>query len=134
MRIAARWADEFNITSAGPEQAADRVERLLATLEAAGRDPASMTRSTMVGVLVGEDRAAVHEREQRLLHVLEAEAGGEAWLAERRRRWIMGTPDEARAAVERFATAGIERIMLQDFLPWDLEMIDLLGAELVGRV
>jgi F420-dependent oxidoreductase-like protein len=134
MRIAARWADEFNITSAGPEQAAEKVEQLIATLEAAGRDPASMTRSTMVGVLVGADPAAVHEREQRLLRVLEAEEGGEAWLAERRRRWIMGTPDEARAAVERFAAAGVERIMLQDFLPWDLEMIDLLGAELVGRV
>ena len=27
-----------------------------------------------------------------------------------------------------------ERIMLQDFLPWDLEMIDLMGKEIVGRV
>jgi len=134
MRIAARWADEFNITSAGPEQVADKVGRLRATLETAGRDPASLTCSSMVGVLVGADEAEVGEREQRLLRALGAEEGGEAWLAERRRRWIMGTPDEARATVARFAEAGVERIMLQDFLPWDLEMVDLLGSELVGRI
>ena len=42
---------------------------------------------------------------------------GEAWLEERRDRWVYGTPDEARAQLERFAEAGMERIMLQDFLP-----------------
>ena len=36
--------------------------------------------------------------------------------------------------VRRFAEAGIERIMLQDFLPWDLDMIDLMGEVLVGQV
>ena len=49
-------------------------------------------------------------------------------------RWIIGTPDEARAMIRRFADAGVERIMLQDFLPWDLEMVDLMGAELIGKV
>ena len=58
---------------------------------------------------------------------------GEAWLEERRNRWVYGTPDEARAQLERFAAAGLERIMLQDFLPWDLDMIDVMGEELVGR-
>ena len=33
--------------------------------------------------------------------------------------------------VEQFAAAGVERLVLQDFLPWDLEMIDLLGEVLV---
>ena len=49
------------------------------------------------------------------------------WLDERPQRWIIGTPDEARARSRRFADAGVERIMLQDFMPWDLEMIDLMG-------
>jgi alkanesulfonate monooxygenase SsuD/methylene tetrahydromethanopterin reductase-like flavin-dependent oxidoreductase (luciferase family) len=59
---------------------------------------------------------------------------GEAWLDERRQRWVHGTPDAARAQLQRFADAGLERIMLQDFLPWDLDMIDVMGEELVGRV
>jgi alkanesulfonate monooxygenase SsuD/methylene tetrahydromethanopterin reductase-like flavin-dependent oxidoreductase (luciferase family) len=55
-------------------------------------------------------------------------------LEERRTRWIYGTPDEARARVAEFAAAGMARIMFQDFLPWDLDMIDVMGAELVGRI
>jgi alkanesulfonate monooxygenase SsuD/methylene tetrahydromethanopterin reductase-like flavin-dependent oxidoreductase (luciferase family) len=62
------------------------------------------------------------------------DGGGDDWLDERRKRWIYGMPDQARATVERFADAGVERIMLQDFVPRDLEMIELLGRELVGRV
>ena len=42
--------------------------------------------------------------------------------------------DEARAAVRRYAEVGVERMMLQDFLPWDLGMVDVMGEELVGRV
>ena len=59
---------------------------------------------------------------------------GKDWLNTRRSRWIIGSPDEARARVASFAEAGIERIMLQDFLPRDLEMIDLIAAELIDRV
>jgi hypothetical protein len=36
--------------------------------------------------------------------------------------------------IGRYADAGIERLMLQDLLPRDLEMIDLMAAELIGRV
>ena len=134
MRIAARWADEFNVTSSSPEQVVEKYALLDAALAAAGRDPGSVTRSAMIGVLVGADPAELRERESRLLVELRAEEAGDAWFAERRRRWIMGTPDEARAAVDRFAAAGVERIMLQDFLPRDLDMIELLGRELIGRV
>ena len=135
MRMAVRWADEFNLTSAGPERVADRFEKLAETCRAAGRDPSTMTRSAMVGVLVGRDEAEVAARARTMMELLEVDpATGSEWFEARRRRWIFGTPDEARAMVRRFADAGTERIMLQDFLPWDLEMVDLLGEELVGRV
>jgi alkanesulfonate monooxygenase SsuD/methylene tetrahydromethanopterin reductase-like flavin-dependent oxidoreductase (luciferase family) len=39
----------------------------------------------------------------------------------------MGTPDQARARIEEFSAAGVQRLMLQDFLPRDLEMVTLLG-------
>jgi len=134
IRIAAGWADEFNVTSSSPEQVAAKYALLDAALAAAGRVPGAVTRSAMVGVLVGADAAELRERASRLLVEIGAEEAGDAWFAERRRRWIMGTPDEARATVGRFAAAGVERIMLQDFLPRDLDHIDLLGKELVGRV
>jgi alkanesulfonate monooxygenase SsuD/methylene tetrahydromethanopterin reductase-like flavin-dependent oxidoreductase (luciferase family) len=89
----------------------------------------------MVGTMLGADEAEVARRQMALLRALEVdEAGGPAWFEARKARWILGTPDEARAMVRRFAEAGVERLMLQDFLPWDLEMVDLMGAELIGKV
>ncbi len=134
-RMAARYADEFNLSSSSPARAAEIGVRLDAACEAIGRDPKTLMRSTMAGVLVGRSAAEVADREAALLTAFGADmATGEAWLAERRERWVHGTPDQARSQLQRFADAGMERIMLQDFLPWDLEMIDVMGEELVGRV
>jgi F420-dependent oxidoreductase-like protein len=132
MRIAARWADEFNLSSSTPELARDKYAALTKACQAAGRDPASLTRSAMVGVLVGANGAEVRARETALLAALGQDAGS-SWLDERRQRWIYGTPDQARARIEQYAEAGVERMMLQDFVPRDLDMIDLLGREIVAR-
>ncbi len=134
LRIAARYADEFNITSSEPDRVAERFARLDDACRAIGREPASIGRSAMVGVLVGADEAEVAARTRALLDLIGSDAKAEEWIAERRRRWIIGTPGEARAAIGRYADAGCERLMLQDMLPWDLEMVDLLGREVVGRV
>jgi alkanesulfonate monooxygenase SsuD/methylene tetrahydromethanopterin reductase-like flavin-dependent oxidoreductase (luciferase family) len=133
IRIAARWADEYNLTSSNPEQVAEKYAQLDAALDAAGRDRGEVTRSAMVGVLVGGDEAELERREGALLEALGAEEAAEEWFEERRARWIHGTPEAARESVRRFAAAGVERIMLQDFLPRDLEMIDLMGRELIGQ-
>jgi hypothetical protein len=41
-------------------------------------------------------------------------------------------PDQARTSLAAFEAAGVERIMLQDFIPRDLEMIDLAAESLFG--
>jgi F420-dependent oxidoreductase-like protein len=132
-RIAARWADEFNVTSAGPEAVARVYEALDETCRAAGRSPRTMVHSAMIGVLVGADEAELGRRGEALMAELSSDEAFDPWWAERRHRWITGTPEEARAAVERFAAVGVERIMLQDFIPRDLDHIDLLGEVLIGR-
>ena len=133
--MAARYADEFNLSSSSPARAAEIGVLLDAACEAIGRDPKTLARSTMAGVLIGRTGAEVADREQALLTAFGADMEtGEAWLDERRTRWVHGTPDQARAQLQRFADAGMERIMLQDFLPWDMDMIDVMGEELVGRV
>ena len=134
MRMGAKWADEFNLSSTGPDLAVEKQAKLTAACEAIERDPATLTRSAMVGALIGADQAEVAARGRALMTTLGVPDGSSDWMEARRARWIIGTPDECRAMIERFAAAGIERIMLQDFLPWDLEMIDLLGAELIGKV
>jgi alkanesulfonate monooxygenase SsuD/methylene tetrahydromethanopterin reductase-like flavin-dependent oxidoreductase (luciferase family) len=134
-RLAAKYADEFNLSSSSPAKAAEIGQELDAACAAIGRDPSTLLHSTMAGVLVGRDADEVATRERNLLATFGDDADdGEAWLEERRSRWVYGLPEDARAQIERFAAAGIARIMLQDFLPWDLDMVDVMGEELVGRV
>ena len=134
-RIAASYADEFNLSSSTPKVARAKQRELDQACEAAGRDPKTVTRSAMAGTLIGRDSAEVARRADALLAEFgESATDGLAWLEPRRQRWIMGTPDEARAMVVRFAEAGIERIMLQDFRPHDLDPIDLMAEELIGKV
>ena len=134
LRLTARWADEYNVVSARPEHARRIYADLDEACRAIGRDPGELTHSAMVGVLVGRDQADLEQRQAALMEALGEPESAEEWIEERRTRWVYGTPDEARAAVRRFADAGVERIMLQDFLPWDLEMVDVLGEVLVGQV
>jgi alkanesulfonate monooxygenase SsuD/methylene tetrahydromethanopterin reductase-like flavin-dependent oxidoreductase (luciferase family) len=133
-RLAARYSDEFNLSSATPEVAREKQVQLDAACVTAGRDPKTLTRSAMVGVLIGREQAEIDGRVASLLSAFgQSSADGRAWLDARRNRWLAGTPDQARAMVARYAEAGIERIMLQDFLPLDGEMIDLMAGELIGR-
>jgi alkanesulfonate monooxygenase SsuD/methylene tetrahydromethanopterin reductase-like flavin-dependent oxidoreductase (luciferase family) len=133
-RLAARYADEFNLSSSGPNKAREAFAAADAACLAIDRDPGTLNHSTMAGVLIGRDEAEVAARLAAVTVAVEADEDPEAWLEERFERWVTGTPDQARETVRRFAAAGVERIMLQDFLPWDLDMIDVIGEALVGQV
>ena len=132
-RLVATYADEFNRGSATPARAREAFGRVAEACKAIGRDPESVVLSAMVGVLVAETEAELLDR-VRLQREFFGEGGADAdaWLAERRDRWIMGTPDAAQARIEALAAAGVQRIMLQDFLPRDLEMVALLGRLAAG--
>jgi F420-dependent oxidoreductase-like protein len=130
MRIAARYVDEYNLSSSSPDKARQKFAELRAACEAIGRDPATMGRSVMAGVLIGRDEAELARRKADLLAAFGNESGGDEWFDAREPRWVLGTPDRARAMVARFEAAGAERIMLQDFLPRDLAMVDLMAEVL----
>ena len=134
LRIAARHADEFNVTSAGPERVTDRFALLDEACRAIERDPGTIVHSAMVGTVIGTDEAELAVRKRALLDAVTTAEAGEEWFAAREQRWIIGMPDAARGMVQRFADAGVERLVLQDLLPWDLAMVDLLGRELIGRI
>jgi F420-dependent oxidoreductase-like protein len=131
-RLVAAYADEFNRTSASPANVVPAFVRVRSACAAAGRDPDSVVLSAMVGVLVAESEGELRDRLRSQVALLGSSASADEWLAERRDRWILGTPDQARQRIEEFAAAGVQRIMLQDFLPRDLEMVRLLGRIAAG--
>jgi hypothetical protein len=115
------------------EVTAQSVSLLSEALRTAGRDPSTLVHSAMVNTVIGADQADFSRRTDAFLDAFAIEpAKRAAFFESRRGRLIMGTPDEARAMVRRYAEAGVERLMLQDFLPWDLEMIDLPRAHRPG--
>lgn len=127
VRLAARFADELNVVSATPEKARAAYERLDAACAEVGRDPTQITRSAMTGVLVAETGAELRDRTRQLLEdVADPGVDPDAWLAERRQRWIIGTVDEAAERVAALEAGGVQRVMLQDFLPRDLDMVALM--------
>lgn len=126
-RLVATWADEFNRSSATPALVREAYRRVRAACAAVGRDPDEMVYSAMVGVLVAETSTELQDRVRAVLEVFSGTGDADAWLAERRGRWILGTPDQAHEQIRAFEAAGTQRIMFQDWVPRDLDMITLLG-------
>jgi F420-dependent oxidoreductase-like protein len=134
LRLAASYADEYNMSGADPAECRGKFALLDDECRKIGRDPATMRRSVMAGFLIGADQAELERRVHDLLAMVgDSGTDAVAWLDEHRPRWIVGTPDQARVMVAHFAAAGAERIMLQDLLPRDHGMIELAARELIGR-
>jgi hypothetical protein len=108
MRIAARYADEFNLLVVVAGRSPGRSHWPARSRVRGGR-PRSPDDHPLddVGVLMGAT-ATCAARQQQLLRDFGNVDAGEDWFHERRDRWVFGTPDEARAQVERYAEAGAE--------------------------
>lgn len=132
-RIAARHADEFNLSSSSPEEVAEKYALLDEACRAAGRDPGTLVHSVMAGVLIGRDAAELARRTADLASVFGgADDEFDGWIAKRAPRWVYGSLAAAREQAVRFEAAGAERLVLQDFLPRDLDMIDLMAEALIA--
>jgi F420-dependent oxidoreductase-like protein len=133
---AARWADEYNTVAAPVEACRERRAKLDAACERAGRDPATLVFSLMTGCVVGEDESQVRERVEAVLRATgrDGELTPEEYLETRRHALVLGTVEEAAARLRELEEAGVERIFLQHLAHDDVEMVELIGRELVPRV
>lgn len=135
LRLAAAYANEYNMSSSTPDQCAEAFARLDAECVRIGREPSTVARSAMAGILIGADEAELSRRLSTVLASLgRNDSDARTWLEQRRHRWLVGLPEEARQMARKFAAAGVERVMLQDFSPRDHDMIALAAQELIGRV
>jgi alkanesulfonate monooxygenase SsuD/methylene tetrahydromethanopterin reductase-like flavin-dependent oxidoreductase (luciferase family) len=130
LRLAARYADEYNTAMATAAEIADLRKRLDQACEAEDRDPATLPLSMMTGWLVGADREDLVDRASRLAQWKGEGADGEAFLANLRESTITGTAQEAVAQLQELEQVGLTRIMGQHLLHRDLTAIELMGTQI----
>jgi F420-dependent oxidoreductase-like protein len=116
--LAARFASEFNAAFVTVERFREQRQRVVDACHAIGRDPATMTWSAAHTVCVGADEADFARRAGAI--------GREP--DELRANTIAGTTDEVVATMERWWTAGAQRLYLQVLDLHDLEHLDAIAA------
>ncbi len=130
LRMAARWADEYNTVMSTAEEIADLRKRLDEACEKEGRDPTSLPLSMMTGWLVGADRDDLIDRASRLSEWKGEGSDGAAFVAAQRESTILGTVEEAIEQLRELEEAGLTRIMGQHLLHRDLDAVALMGRKI----
>jgi F420-dependent oxidoreductase-like protein len=120
-RLAARFADEFNVPFHSVQDTASAFGRVREACGAAGRDAGSMVYSAAQVVCCGRDDAEIGRRA--------AAIGREP--DELRAHGLAGTPDELRERIAAFAAIGAQTMYLQVLDLSDVDHLELL-AELLG--
>jgi alkanesulfonate monooxygenase SsuD/methylene tetrahydromethanopterin reductase-like flavin-dependent oxidoreductase (luciferase family) len=110
--------------------------RLRAACEQAGRDPGTLRLSIMTGFVAGADEAGVRAYGERMMAWEGATGDVGAWLAERRDEgnWLVGTPGELVEQLRAFAAVGVERVALQHNLFADVDVLALIGRDVLPAV
>jgi len=123
-RLAARFANEYNVPFATVADSAAAFGRVRQACQEAGRDPASLVYSAAQTVCCGRDEAEVARR---------AQAIGEQ-LPGLRHSGLAGSPAEVADKLGHFADAGATRIYLQVLDLHDLDHLELIAAEVMPQV
>ncbi|MFC6085131.1 LLM class F420-dependent oxidoreductase [Sphaerisporangium aureirubrum] len=121
-RLAARFADEFNMPFSSLADTGAAYGRVRAACEAAGRGPIVLSAAQVVCVGAGEAelerRAAAIGRDK----------------ADLRANALAGTPAEVLDKIGEFGAAGAERVYLQVLDLSDLDHLELIAAEIMPHV
>jgi F420-dependent oxidoreductase-like protein len=129
--LAARYATEVNTLGASNDELSERKDALDLACSESGRDPATLGYSVMTACFVGETQADVRERVARFLSIRDDGTDPEAFIAERRDRWLVGTVDEVAERIGELEDLGVTRVFLQHLNHDDDDMVALAGSRLV---
>lgn len=123
-RLAAQYADEFNIPFASVEDTEAQFGRVRAAAEKAGRAADDLVYSNALAVCVGRDDAEVARRADRLGRTVE----------ELKTNTLAGSPAEVVDKIGRYAAVGSSRIYLQVMDLDDLDHLELIASEVQSQL
>jgi alkanesulfonate monooxygenase SsuD/methylene tetrahydromethanopterin reductase-like flavin-dependent oxidoreductase (luciferase family) len=130
LRLAARWADEYNLVMMTAEECAAAVPAVLAAWQDAGRDRPTV--SLMTSCIIGSDEVDLLERAHATAEIRgEPTSDPETYLRQERPNSLVGTVAQVREQLGKLEEIGVERVMLQYLTHTDLDGVDLI-AELAA--
>lgn len=126
LRLAAHWADEYNLVMMTREECAEAIPRIVETWATAERPRPVI--SLMTSCIVGSDEVDLLERTHATAEVRGEEAvDPEAYLEAERANSLVGTVAQLREQLAELEEIGVERVMLQYLTHADLDGVDLIG-------
>lgn len=132
LTLAARWADEYNIQGFPPAEIPAIAAALREACAAEGREPATVVLSSMVGIVMGRDESEFRARVDAMRPVFGYSARQmDEFLARRSATYLAGTPDRVAERLREYEAAGLQRVMLQQWLPTDLDHVALMAEALL---
>jgi len=137
--LVARYADVWNATGVTPDGFRELSAHLDDLVRQAGRQPADVTRTLMVPVFCGRDRAELGKRMLELERIFPyvAHQSPDALLNLARTQFramfrpIVGTPEQVVEQIREYARAGVEEMMVQCFVLDDFSGIELLAEHVL---
>ena len=123
-RLAARFADEFNVPFAALDEVAALYARLDAACDVSGRDPSEIVRSIALVLCCGANQEEVARR---------AGAIGRE-VGELKEHGVAGTPDECIETLREYAALGATRVYLQVLDLADLDHLDLVAERVAPHL
>jgi alkanesulfonate monooxygenase SsuD/methylene tetrahydromethanopterin reductase-like flavin-dependent oxidoreductase (luciferase family) len=126
--MAALYADEYNVPFPTLEDVREKRARIERACDDAGR--AMLPFSIMTGVIIGADASDLRDRAARL----EQRGGFQNLIDAPPAGWIVATVDDAAEQLQTLADAGVDRVMCQQLLHDDLDVVALLGERLAPAV
>ncbi|MEV7560698.1 LLM class F420-dependent oxidoreductase [Streptomyces sp. NPDC089795] len=123
-RLAARYADEFNMPFASIADSERQFARVREAAEEAGRGPDALRYSNALVVCVGKDDAEVARRAAAIgRDVDELKANG-----------LAGSPAEVVEKIGAYGAVGASRVYLQLLDLHDLDHLELISAQVLSQV
>jgi alkanesulfonate monooxygenase SsuD/methylene tetrahydromethanopterin reductase-like flavin-dependent oxidoreductase (luciferase family) len=126
LRLAARWAGEYNLVMMTAEQCAEAIPRVREAWRAAEREKPVI--SLMTSCIIGSDEVDLLERAHATAEVRGDEATDpEAYLEAERPNSLVGTVAEIRERLAELEGIGVERVMLQYLTHRDLDGVGYIA-------
>jgi len=126
LRLAARWADEYNLVMMTAEECAEAVPPVKQAWQDAGRSEPVI--SLMTSCIIGSDEVDLLERAHAVAEIRSDDASDpEAYLEAERLNSLVGTVAQIRQQLEKLETVGVERVMLQYLPHRDLDGVDYIA-------